>query len=35
MDDKNIVAGMTSSKSLKNSSLPSTVTKGNIRIWAG
>lgn len=35
MDDKNIVAGMTSSKSLKNSSLPSTVTKGNIRMWAG
>lgn len=35
MNDKNIVAGMTSSKSLKNSSLPSTVTKGNIRMWAG
>ena len=35
MDDKNIVAGMASSKSLKNSSLPSTVTKGNIRMWAG
>lgn len=34
-DNKKIVAGMTSSKSLKNSSLPSTVTKGNIRIWAG
>lgn len=34
-DNKKIVAGMTSSKSLKNSSLPPTVTKGNIRIWAG
>lgn len=34
-DNKKIVAGMTSSKSLKNSSLSSTVTKGNIRIWAG
>lgn len=34
-DNKKIVAGMTSSKSLKNSSLPLTVTKGNIRMWAG
>lgn len=34
-NNKKIVAGMTSSKSLKNSSLPSTVTKGNIRMWAG
>ena len=30
-----IVAGMTSSKSLTNSLLPSNVNKGDVRIWAG
>lgn len=35
MDNKTIVAGMTSSKSLENSLLPSNVTKNDIRIWAG
>lgn len=35
MDNKTIVAGMTSSKSLANSLLPSNVTKNDIRIWAG
>lgn len=35
MDDDEIVAGMTSSKSLANSLLPSNVTKNDIRIWAG
>lgn len=34
-DNNKIVAGMTSSSSLKNSILPSNITKGDIRIWAG
>lgn len=34
-DDQTIVAGMTSSRKLANSKLPSNVDKGNVRIWAG
>ena len=33
--DENIVAGMTSSKNVTSSKLPSGTTKGNVRIWAG
>lgn len=35
MDDNNIVAGMTSGNTIQHSSLPSSVNKGDIRIWAG
>ena len=35
MDDNTIVAGMTSSKSLTNSLLPSGTIKNDVRIWAG
>lgn len=35
MDDNTIVAGMTSSKSLTNSLLPSGTIKDDVRIWAG
>lgn len=35
MDNKTIVAGMTSSKSLTNSLLPSGIIKNDVRIWAG
>lgn len=35
MDDGEIVAGMTSSKKLEHSKLPSNTNKGNVRIWAG
>lgn len=35
MDGNEIVAGMTSSNSLTNSSLPSGIIKDNVRIWAG
>ena len=35
MDGNEIVAGMTSSKQLTNSSLPSGTTKNDVRIWAG
>lgn len=35
MDDNNIVAGMTSGNAIQHSSLPSSVNKGDIRIWAG
>lgn len=35
MDNKTIVAGMTSSKSLTNSLLPSGTIKNDVRIWAG
>ena len=35
MDDNTIVAGMTSSKSLTNSLLPSSTIKNDVRIWAG
>ena len=35
MDDGEIVAGMTSSKKLEHSKLPSNINKGNVRIWAG
>lgn len=34
-DNNTIVAGMTSSKSLANSLLPSNTTKSDVRIWAG
>lgn len=34
-DNKTIVAGMTSSKSLANSLLPSSIKKDDVRIWAG
>ena len=34
-DGEEIVAGMTSSKKLTNSKLPSNINKGNVRIWAG
>lgn len=34
-DGEEIVAGMTSSKKLTNSKLPSYINKGNVRIWAG
>lgn len=34
-DNKTIVAGMTSSKSLANSLLPSGIIKNDVRIWAG
>lgn len=34
-DDNNIVAGMTSGNAIQHSSLPSSVNKGDIRIWAG
>lgn len=33
--DENIVAGMTSSKNVTSSKLPSGTNKGNVRIWAG
>lgn len=35
MDDGKIVAGMTSSRKLEHSNLPSNTNKGNVRIWAG
>lgn len=35
MDDNNIVAGMTSGNTIQHSSLPSSVNKGDVRIWAG
>lgn len=35
MDNDTIVAGMTSSKSLTNSLLPSNIKKDDVRIWAG
>lgn len=35
MDDNNIVAGMTSGNTIQHSSLPSSVNKSDIRIWAG
>lgn len=35
MDDGKIVAGMTSSRKLVHSNLPSNINKGNVRIWAG
>ena len=35
MDGNEIVAGMTSSKQLTNSLLPSNTKKGDVRIWAG
>lgn len=35
MDDNNIVAGMTSGNAIQHSSLPSSINKGDIRIWAG
>ena len=34
-DNNNIVAGMTSGSAIQHSSLPSSVNKGDIRIWAG
>lgn len=34
-DDQTIVAGMTSSRKLANSKLPSNIDKGDVRIWAG
>ena len=34
-DNDTIVAGMTSGSALKNSKLPSSVNKGDVRIWAG
>lgn len=34
-ENSNIAAGMTSSRAIKNSSLPQNTKKGNIRIWAG
>lgn len=34
-DDQTIVAGMTSSRKLVNSKLPSNIDKGDVRIWAG
>lgn len=33
--DKNIVAGMTSSRNITSSKLDSNIDKGNVRIWAG
>lgn len=35
IDDGEIVAGMTSSKKLEHSKLPSNTNKDNVRIWAG
>lgn len=35
MDDGEIVAGMTSSRKLEHSKLPSDANKGDVRIWAG
>lgn len=34
-DNDNIVAGMTSGNAIQHSSLPSSINKGDIRIWAG
>ena len=34
-DNDNIVAGMTSGSAIQHSSLPSSINKGDIRIWAG
>ena len=34
-NDQTIVAGMTSSRKLVNSKLPSNIDKGDVRIWAG